>query len=104
MKGNFMTNACLNRRQFLALSLAGLAALALPSVRALADSAPLSVEERAVSTRLQASLGTAFSIHRLAYHVDQWRAEVNFQGLAIHLKSNDGLVWYTADWQPPTAA
>lgn len=99
-----MTQIPLNRRQFLALSLAGLAALALPAVNALTDSPALSVEDRAISNHLQTNLGAAFAIRQVKRLADQWQAEVDFQGLAIHLKSNDGLTWYTADWQPPTAA
>lgn len=98
-----MSHTPLSRRQFFVLTLAGLAALALPPMRAFAEP-QLSAAEREVTLRLQGHLGTSFTIRKISRLADQWWAAADFQNVTVHLKSYDGITWYTAGWQPPTAA
>jgi hypothetical protein len=102
-----MAQSPLSRRQFFVITLAGLAALVLPPMRVFADAQNRDVsaaEERDVSLRLQTQLGASFTIRRVSRLNDLWLAAADFQDVTVHLKSSDGLTWYTAGWQPPAAA
>ena len=48
----------------------------------------------------RANFGADFAIRQVVRSGDRLYAEVGFQGHSFMLKSQDGGVWFTADWVP----
>jgi hypothetical protein len=71
-------------------------------LRGTPDGRILSSRDGGQNWRIAADFGPAFAVRRLSKGSGQVYARLEFQALALELKSTDGQTWYTREWEAPT--